>query len=788
MTSPLPFETALAPLLNLRRWVTYDTYPDEDRPGKTIKRPTDVSTGLWCKVADPAHHYSYAEAIATGRPVGFVFVEGDGFWFLDIDGALVNTPTGPQWSQLAVTLCERFPLAAVEISQSYTGLHIIGRGFAPPHACKNVPLGLEFYTDGRFVALTGTSLRGDAGADYGAALPALVAEYFPHNPHGDVAGWRGQPAEEWAGPEDDGELLRAALASGKRNAAAAFGDAAHVTFADLWEANADALARKWPGNTNGYDASQVDAALAAQLAFWTGKNHERTRNLMYMSALVRQKWEDRPEWLETTIMRAASVVTNVAKGRNSVAGPLVGEETSEAERRRQQCELTRQIGEGSENVPTTTIFTLEKMLARFVFIKDGSQVADRLRPQVVLPLSEFKNSTAGSLHPVPGDNGRLKVKPCAVVWLGHAKRLDAETLTFKPGASVMTVSPAHGKSALNLWSPPIRDDAPPDWQERAGLFANHVRWLWGDNAEPFFDWLAHIEQRPGELPHFGWVHISRIHGKGRNWISAVLARLWRGNVAASFDLLGALQGGFNDRLSRCLLAIVDEINEGGGGSWRHAQSLRQMVTAEHREINPKYGRRHVEYNCTRWLLFSNHTGALPLDADDRRFWVVDHEGPVMPPAYYKGLYSALNDPNFIFSVAKFLGERDISGFDAGMRPPITKAKAALLALAQSESDALLTELVQRWPVDVISWGELRRLLPEGECMHVALRYPLDRAGIKRLRKVRTGEKSEPVYSLRGHDLWAEAIPKRIRAEIDRIGFAEKEAALSGYDALATVGG
>jgi hypothetical protein len=404
---------------------------------------------------------------------------------------------------------------------------------------------------------------------------------------------------------------------------------------------------------------------------------------------------------------------------------------------------------------------------------------------VVLSLSEFKNSTAGSLHPVPTDNGRYKFKQCATVWLAHEGRLDAETLTFKPGASVMTVSPAHGKSALNLWSPPIRDDAPPDWQERAGLFVNHVQWLWGDDAEPFFDWLAHIEQRPGELPHFGWVHISRIHGKGRNWISAVLARLWRGNVAASFDLLGALEGGFNDRLSRCLLAIVDEINEGGGSSWRHAQSLRQMVTAEHREINPKYGRRHVEYNSTRWLLFSNHTGALPLDADDRRFWVVDHEGPVKPPLYYRQLYSTLHDHNFISSVAKFLNARDISGFDAGMRPPITKAKAALVALAQSESDALLTELVQRWPVEVISWSELRRLLPEGECNHPALRHPLDRAGMRKIGKVRIGEKSGPVYSLRNHDAWIGAAPMRIRMEIDRIGFVEKEAALSGDDDLAT---
>ena len=307
---------ALEPLTAYRRFVNYTLEPDPDRPGKTIKRPVDVITGRWCNSNDPAHQYSYAEAAATGRPVGFVFNEADGFWFLDIDGCLEETPTGSQWSALATDLCGRLSGAAVEVSQSGRGLHIIGRGACSAHSCKNVPLGLELYTHERFVALTGTSAQGAAGADLSAAIALIAAQYFPPNPHGLIAGWTAEPVPEWDGPPTDEELVKVALAASRKSAARAFGG---VTFEDLWTGNADALARKWPSDKGGYDASQADAALASHLAFWTGKDCERTRSLMLRSELARPKWEDRPEWLEMTIMRAGSVVTNVATGHSKSA-------------------------------------------------------------------------------------------------------------------------------------------------------------------------------------------------------------------------------------------------------------------------------------------------------------------------------------------------------------------------------------------------------------------------------------------------------------------------------------
>lgn len=457
-------------------------------------------------------------------------------------------------------------------------------------------------------------------------------------------------------------------------------------------------------------------------------------------------------------------------------------------RRRQQRERTRMIGDGSDEIPTTELFIQNEMLKRFVYIKDGAQVADRRRPQSLLSLQEFKNATAGSLQKVFPAGSRPKIVPTASLWLKHPDRLDAETVTFRAGAGEMTTAP-NGQHALNLWTPPVRPEAPADWFEQAQVFIIHIVWLFGEDAEAFLDWLAHIEQQPGQLPHYGWIHVSKVHGKGRNWISAVLARLWRGNVAASFDLVATLDGGFNGRLSRCLLAIVDEIHEGGNSTYRHAQALRQLVTQDERLINPKYGHQHVEWNATRWFIFSNHAGAIPLDGNDRRFFVVDHDGPVQTPEYYTSLYSNLDNLQFIASVAEFLKRRDISGFNPGAGPPITDAKKALIAATRSESEAALADIVACWPVDVISWEEMRSVLGEHMPTGAAARHVLDRAGLVKVGKIRASvpsfgsemRKQTPIYAVRNHDDWTKASPDALGKELNRCGRDDKDRALFGDD-------
>lgn len=433
------------------------------------------------------------------------------------------------------------------------------------------------------------------------------------------------------------------------------------------------------------------------------------------------------------------------------------------------------------------LLTLDQMRERFIFIKDGSQVADLRRPHSIMSLSDFRNATAASITRVPKNlEGDFKTLPCCEAWLRDKLRQECDAVTYRAGHGEFTYDPL-GCRAFNTWRPFERVEPPTDWQSMAEPFLAHVGWLFGEEAKPFLDWLAHIEQAPGVLPHFGWLHIAKAHGMGRNWLSSVFERIWPGRVATAFDLSGTLNTSYNGRLAGRNLAIVDEIDEGNSGkAYQHAQKLKQLVTESTRHINPKYGRQHEEFNSCRWLVFSNSQAALPLEDKDRRFWVVSTGDGPKAEGYYRTLYALLDDELFIASVAHMLGRRNIADFNPGQRPPLSEAKLELLRRTRSETENLLLLIVDRWPVDLITKEDLLKAL-DGDCPSgAALRHAFDRAGIVKVKDLMetsefgTRAKSS-VFALRNHDDWKSAAAPKIRTELKRCDLDTKLSALFGSD-------
>ena len=311
----------LAPLHAVAQWVIVQLVPLPD--GRTNKVPLSPATALPANAHDPANWLTHTAALAlaaTWGPAfttGFVLTAADPFWCLDIDGCAV--PGG--WSPLALELIAALPRCAVEVSQSGRGLHIWGQGPVPSHASKNTALHIELYSELRFIAAgyPGHPVTGDMTQPC-AAIADVVARYFPP-----VAATSGValpdtgPRADWRGPTDDAELLRRALRS--QSAGSVFGGKA--SFAQLWNADADALARAFPGSSEGtaYDASSADAALAQHLAFWTGCDGARMKELMLQSYLAREKWEARADYLDRTIATACKQQVGVLEDKE---GPVLG--------------------------------------------------------------------------------------------------------------------------------------------------------------------------------------------------------------------------------------------------------------------------------------------------------------------------------------------------------------------------------------------------------------------------------------------------------------------------------
>jgi primase-polymerase (primpol)-like protein len=749
---------ALQALRRHNQFIVYRLEQSKTRPGRTDKIPCDYRTGRTARAHDPSIWLDASTALQTiadwgkGYGIGFVLTAECKLFCFDIDNCLQIG--GREWSPLALQLRAKFPGAAVEVSLSGRGLHIWGTftGDMQLHACKNAALGIELYTERRFIALGhAESANGNAATDCTSALHSTIASYFPDDRARAVTqDSTTGPCEEWCGPADDNELLRRAMQS--RSKMAAFGGGA--SFTDLWQADEEALGRAYPAEGRPYDASSADAALAQHLAFWTGKDSDRIRRLMERSKLSRDKW-CREDYLPRTIIRAVGQQKDVY--------------VDEGLRRREQIEENFRIGEGSDFLPTAGTLTLDEMLSRFAYVIDGMQVVDRLAPQRIVSLEEWKRSLKASRTVLNLDGSqKTKTYDTADLWETNQNRYQVDTVTFRPGAHLLTTDP-DGRQAINLWKPFERSMRVGD----PSLFSEHVTYLFGDEATRFLDFLAHIEQHPGELPHHGWVHISPQHGTGRNWLAGVMARLWKGYVAANFDLSGMLRSGFNGALTRKVIAIVDEIREGGSGArWENAETLKRIVTEEYRMINPKYGRQRMEFNACRWLIFSNHVSALPLEENDRRFNIARNDAPPKDPAYYGRLYAALKDPSFIAGVAELLKTRSLLSFNPGAHAILNEAKRDLVEASFSEADRTLRDVLEHWPTDVILSSNLGQLLTGdvlGGTVTPAHRNALERHGIKPYRNgVKFKGTAVRLNILRNHVFWKDADPSLIRKELEKM--------------------
>jgi hypothetical protein len=481
---------------------------------------------------------------------------------------------------------------------------------------------------------------------------------------------------------------------------------------------------------------------------------------------------------ETLLQRQANMPRYVPKhlrevpkndGQHAELAATMDNNVRDDARRRQQKEENERIQHEMIDVRAPQM-TVDDMLEDCVLIAAGSQVARLSSPRSVLSFSEFRDLTACNVTEV-GEPPKRRQIPNADLWKKHVDRKTVQTRTFHAGAGEICRDP-DGETAVNSWRPIERRPVSADVQP----FLDHVAYLIGDTTERevFLNWLAHIEQKPGVLPHYGWLHIATNTGTGRNWMASVLARVWRGYVAPNVDLGALLESQYNGMLAGRVLAMVDEVQEGGGENpFRTANRLNGMVNEEKRKINPKFGRECWEHNACRWLVFSNYDNALPLKDTDRRWRVIRHDAAPRSPETYTKLYALLNDAGFINAVGMYLRNRDIGSFNPGERPPMNDAKRAALNASKSTTQHSAEQLIRHWPSDVITNGDAAEVLSDGQDKGVtaaAMRRAMNEVGALQYgngKPVKVRGQAWRCWILRNPDRWAGAAPAEISTEAVR---------------------
>ena len=595
---PNPLPLALQGFMAFNQWLNYKLVPLPN--GKNRKIPIG-RTGEAVSPVDPAEWMSYEEAALTGKPLAFSFSESDPFFFLDIDNA--RTDTG--WSSLVVALRDRLAGCAVEISSSGNGLHIFGVGsLADGHTNRRDDLGLEFYTRGRFVALTGNMLTPDGSVFHSPPeLPALVAEYFPPNQHQSATDWTDGPCDSWAGPTDDEELVR--RASRHVSAAAAF--AGKATFADLWAGNAEALAESYPSSTSAYDGSSADAALCAHLAWWTGKDCERMARLLRASGLARDK-HDREDYVQRTVLRACGLVTDVLQDRPAaqlpVPKPPAPTSIAVAQAREAMPEIVESIGFLR---PEQT----QQLFKGCVYVRDLDRVwmpnGEMLKPAAFnvffggfqFIMDEVGNKTTDEAFKALTRNPLLRSPQVA------ASTFDPK---LEPGAIVTDFK---GRDAVNTWLPPVVRVVDGD----PTPFLTHLAKVLPDERDRkiLLSWMAALVQFPGHK--FTWAPVLQgVEGNGKSFFamccSAAVSPLYS-HTPRNKDLMKD----FNSWMHRKLFAVVDEARV---DTPEMIESLRNLITEETQTIEPKGVDADSHRVFVNFMFTMNDKRAMKKTRNDRR--------------------------------------------------------------------------------------------------------------------------------------------------------------------------
>ncbi len=655
---------------------TLQTYPKGSDWQKDPASVTDCQTAMGA-----------AALCGDSYGVGFVFTDKDPFFFVDLDKCL--EADNATWSPVAMDVMAKLPGAAVEISQSGRGLHIFGMGTAPNHSCKNITLGLEFYTEWRFVALTGTNAVGSAAVDCTAFLGDLVASYFPPKTTVEDQGWTNEPVTSATPPTTDDDLITRALASG--GAGNAFGGKAG--FKDLWENNVAVLGATYPDDEGrrDYDGSSVDAALAQHLAFWTGNNCERILGLMKRSGLVREKW-DRPDYLVRTITRAVSMQTSFYTAGEPERIPV---------------EPVKRIGimlDGPTRREGWQFLSIDGQINLFkgcVYIQDVHKV---FTPGGAMLKSEQFNATYGGYVFQLEDNANGKTTKKAWEAFTESQGVQypiANSSCFRPILPSGTLIEEEGWVLVNTYAPVMIDHQAGDVEP----FLDHIQRLLPveSDRDILVAYMAACVQHKGIK--FQWAPlIQGAEGNGKT----LLTRCVVAAIGARYTHMppaSEIAEKFNEWLFRKLFIGVEDVYVSEHKK-EVIEILKPMITNSRLAMRGMQQSQVMGDNVANFILNSNYKDGVRKTRNDRRFCIFytaqqsadDMKRDGMTGKYFPNLYKWLESGGYA-RVANYLSTYEIpdalNPADACHRAPTTSSTEEAVTASMGGVEQEIMEAIEQ---------------------------------------------------------------------------------------------
>lgn len=200
------------------------------------------------------------------------------------------------------------------------------------------------------------------------------------------------------------------------------------------------------------------------------------------------------------------------------------------------------------------------------------------------------------------------------------------------------------------------------------------------NAEEVYnwvlDWMAYPLQHPGAKMASAII-MHGPQGTGKSTVWQCLAKIY-GDYSTVLNQRG-LEDRFNsDWVDSKLFLLAEEVVT-RAEMWHIRNELKELITGEWIRVNPKNIAAYRQRNQVNGVFLSNENQPLPLDNDDRRHCVI-YTPPPIGEKFYDEIYLEIENGG-VEALYDYLLKRDLSNFHPKKRPPMTEAKAALIALS-----------------------------------------------------------------------------------------------------------
>jgi Family of unknown function (DUF5906) len=287
----------------------------------------------------------------------------------------------------------------------------------------------------------------------------------------------------------------------------------------------------------------------------------------------------------------------------------------------------------------------------------------------------------------------------AALWLDQNRPV--EQMTWAPGLPMLIRGRLileggwiehSGVTCFNLYQPPAIQ---PGNAGEAKLWIEHVHTVFGADAEHIIKWLAHRVQRPQDKINHALV-LGGMQGIGKDTLLEPVKQAvgpWNFTEVSPQQMLGRFNGFF-----KCVILRISEARDlGDVNRYQFYDHLKACTAAppDVLRVDEKHLREYSIMNVCGVIITSNHkTDGIYLPADDRRHFVAwsDKAKEDFTPNYWNKIWQWY-ETGGNRHVAAYLGQLDISSFDAKAPPPKTQAFWDIVDASRAPEDAELADVL-----------------------------------------------------------------------------------------------